>query len=61
MQRLEPGILLSKIDCKNKTLQESKLPFINLAIHPKRTSGILTHVIIAIATVEEVKLLSYSF
>jgi hypothetical protein len=32
MQKLETGILLSKLDSKNKVLHECKRPLINLSI-----------------------------
>lgn len=61
LQRLEVGLLLSKIDFMNKVLISCNKMIINLAIHPVRSGNTITHVVIAIATPDEVKILSYTF
>ena len=51
LQRLDVG-LLSKIDFMNKVLLSCNKLIINLTIHPVRSGTTITHVVIAIATVD---------
>jgi hypothetical protein len=52
LQRLDVGLLLSKIDFMNKVLLSCNRLIINLAIHPVRSGNIITNVVIAIATTD---------
>lgn len=60
VQRLELGILLSKIDYRNKVQHDCGSAIVNLEIQPQKTNS-SSHVIIAVATNNKVKLLKYSF
>ncbi len=61
LQRLDVGLLLSKIDFMNRALLTCNKPIVNLVIHPVRSGSTIKQVVIAIGTIDEVKLLSYNF